>query len=167
MLSLTCLHSKNQVCSSFSGACQSKCQPTQLCSTQGRTLSDGYPWSRAQLQQIANDMDSVARQIKGMQYKGASSHMIVTLSYSTVRKWLQELGTWVPSVQSLSCVIRANSQRWLWFTGILPILLLILAAFYQAQKRICISYHSILNYFLNRSEISSFDILVASYWVTL
>lgn len=150
MLSLTCLHSKNQVCSSFSGACQSKCQPTQLCSTEGRILSDGYPWSRAKLQQIANDINSAVQGVKGMQNKGAASCIQQGENGFGYRNWVS--GFLLFRAILVLAGLTRNSQHWLWFTGVLPILLLIIAVFYQAQKWICISYQTMLNYFLNQSR---------------
>lgn len=101
-------------------------------------------------------INSVVQQVKGMQYRGAASYMIATFRYSTVGKWLwlQELGKWVPPFRIIPVLagLTGNSQHWLWFTGVFTKLVINHSCIYQAQKWICISYHSMLNYFLNQSR---------------
>lgn len=104
--------------------------------------------------------------------KKAAAYMIVAFCYSTACQWEKgsACGNWVSRfllprafavLAGLGTVSTGSG-----LTGFLPIMLLTIAAFYQAKKRICMNDYSMLNNFLNQSQVSGLDIAVASYWVT-
>lgn len=95
--------------------------------------------------------------------------MIVAFWYSTARQWENDSGcrNWVSRfLLPRAFAALAGLGTGFGLRGVSPIMLLTIAAFYQAKKRIYMNYYSMLNNFLNQSQVSGLGTAVASYWIT-